>query len=290
MAACAVVLRASSTAAGADFVAALISHGVMAADDAVAELGASISPTGPQRHPRRLHHRPCDRRPSGSAHLLGVGLAELAVAGQLSFSDVGTALSDALASPAVLSFAQASTLLIGAGTVAEVAAQAGAALIALIGSDAQRLADALDSIGDAIGDGTLTPVGGVALMVGIAEAGGQSQKLAVAEALDALVQAGVAAFGNVAGSLTIGGHGWAHGRRRRRVRPAVSGRDDTASAGQFVSFVNYLLGQEALSAGDATGAVLAAVRDTVCRRARRRGRPADQPGREPCAGAGRCRR
>ncbi|MBI2739544.1 MAG: DUF4114 domain-containing protein [Rhodospirillales bacterium] len=146
--------------------------------------------------------------------------------------------------------------------MAEVAAQAGAALIALIGSDAQRLADALDSIGDAIGVGTLTPVGGVALMVGIAEAGGQSQKLAVAEALDALVQGGVVAYGDVAGSLTSE---VAAGR--------MTGADavfvllhlvhDATSTGQFVSFVNYLLGQEALSAGDATGAVLAAVRDTA---------------------------
>ncbi|GEP53785.1 DUF4114 domain-containing protein [Reyranella soli] len=258
----AVVLRANSTAAGADFVAALITHGVMAADDAVAELGASIAPTGLSAIDvvSIIAHVTADL--PASAHLLGVGLAELAVAGQLSFSDVGTALSDALASLAVLSFAQASTLLIGAGTVAEVAAQAGAALIALIGGDAQRLADALDSIGDAIGDGTLTPVGGVALMVGIAEAGGQSQKLAVAEALDALVQAGVAAFGNVAGSLTS-----------EVTAERMAGADavfvllhlvhDTTSAGQFVSFINYLLGQEALSAGDATSAVLAAVRDTV---------------------------
>ena len=258
----AVVLRASSTAAGADFVAALISHGVMTADDAVAELGASISPSGLSAIDvvSIIAHVTADL--PASAHLLGVGLAELAAAGQLSFSDVGTALSAALASPAVLSFAQATTLLIGAGTVAEVAAQAGATLIALIGSDAQRLADALDSIGDAIGVGTLTPVGGVALMVGIAEAGGQSQKLAVAEALDALVQGGVVAYGDVAGSLTSE---VAAGR--------MTGADavfvllhlvhDTTSTGQFVSFVNYLLGQEALSAGDATGAVLAAVRDTA---------------------------
>jgi hypothetical protein len=38
---------------------------------------------------------------------------------------------------------------------------------------------------------------------------------------------------------------------------------DATSAGQVVSLIHYLLGQEALSAGDATGAILAAVRDTV---------------------------
>ncbi|MBY0323689.1 MAG: DUF4114 domain-containing protein [Reyranella sp.] len=258
----ALVLRANSTAAGADFVAALISHGVLAADDAVATLGESISPSGLSAGDvvSIVAHLSADL--PASAHLFGVGLAELAVAGQLSFSDIGTALSDALASPAVLSFAQAAALLIGAGTVTEVAAQAGAALIALIGSDAQRLSDALDSIGDAIGDGTLTPVGGVALMVGIAEAGGQSQKLAVAQSLDALVQADVAAFGNVSGSLTA-----------EVTAGRMAGADavfvllhlvhDAMSTGQFVSFVDYLLGQNALSAGGATGAVLAAVRDTA---------------------------
>ncbi|MBI2739543.1 MAG: hypothetical protein HYX38_23730 [Rhodospirillales bacterium] len=103
----AVVLRASSTAAGADFVAALISHGVMTADDAVAELGASISPSGLNAIDvvSIIAHVTADL--PASAHLLGVGLAELAAGGQLSFSDVGTALSAALASPAVLSFAQA---------------------------------------------------------------------------------------------------------------------------------------------------------------------------------------
>ena len=78
----------------------------------------------------------------------------------------------------------------------------GAGLIALIGSDAQHLADALDVIGAAAGDGTLTPAGAVSLMVGIAAAGTQSQQATVGAALDNLVQAGTVDLGTVTGRLT----------------------------------------------------------------------------------------
>ena len=174
-------------------------------------------------------------------------------------SEATAGLADLLADgSAGLEFSDAATLLVGAATVAEVAAQAGAGLIALIGSDAQRLADALDVIGAAAGDGTLTPAGAVALMVGIAAAGTQSQQATVGAALDDLVQAGTIDLGTVTGRLTAEVAGREHGRRRRRVRRDAVARTTPASIGQVVSFINYLLGQEALSASDATGAIVAA--------------------------------
>ena len=254
----AVVLRSGSTAAGADFVSALISQGVMAADDAAAELAASISPSGlsASQAAAVIAHLVADL--PAEAHLLGVGVAEIAAAGHLALSEVTAALADLLADgSAGLDFSDAATLLVGAATVAEVAAQAGAGLIALIGSDAQHLADALDVIGAAAADGTLTPAGAVALMVGIAAAGTQSQQATVGAALDDLVQAGTVALGTVTGRLTAevaaGSMAGADA-----VFVAMQLPHDTASIGLVVSVINYLLAHTALSASDATGAILAA--------------------------------
>ena len=84
----AVVLRSGSTAAGADFVSALISQGVMAADDAVAELAASILPSGlsASQAAAVIAHLVADL--PAEAHLLGVGVAEIAAAGHLALSEV----------------------------------------------------------------------------------------------------------------------------------------------------------------------------------------------------------
>ena len=94
-------------------------------------------------------------------------------------------------------------------------------------------------------------------MVGIAAAGTQSQQATVGAALDDLVQAGTVDLGTVTGRLTAevaaGSMAGADA-----VFVAMQLPHDAASTGQVVSVINYLLGQEALSASDATGAILAA--------------------------------
>lgn len=259
----AIVLLTGDAQAGADILATLISQHLMTADAAVAALGASIAPTGlsASQAAAVIAHLVADLPPSALS--IGVALAGIAVAGQLTLAEAGTGLADLLAAGSTgLDFAHAATVLVGAASVPQVAAQAGAQLIALIGSDAQHLADVLDSISAAAGDGSLTPDAAVALMVGIAEGGAHSQQLAVADALAALIQAGVTTTGLISGQLAVevvAGH-MAGGDA---VFVMLHLAHDAASIGQVTSFINNLLGQGALSAGDATGAVLAAVHDTA---------------------------
>ena len=258
----ALVLQSGSTAAGADFLSALISQELLGAGDAVVALGAFITPSGlsASQAISLIAHLLADF--PASASVLGVGLANIAIAGHLTLSDAAAGLADLLdAGFAGLDFADVATLLVGAATVGAVAGQAQADLVALIGDDAERASDAIDIISDAALHTVITPAGAVALMVGIAAAGTQEQQVAVGRALDSLVHRSIAdavtVFVTLAAEVEAG-----HMDGAGAVLVRLQLVDDAMGVGQAIGTINSLLGEEALSAAEATGAILAAVRTT----------------------------
>jgi hypothetical protein len=92
----AVALLAGNMQAGAHFLGALVSQDLMAADEAVAALGASISPSelSVSQAAAVLAHLVANLPAS---HLLGVGLAEMAIAGQMTLAEATAGLMDLLA-------------------------------------------------------------------------------------------------------------------------------------------------------------------------------------------------
>lgn len=254
----ALVLRSSSTEAGADFLSALISEGLLGAGDAVVALGTFISPSSlsATQAISVIAHLVVDLPSAASS--FGAGLAALAVAGQLSLSDAAAGLADLLdAGFAGLDFADVAAVLVGAATVAAVAGQAHAELDALIGNDAQRTSDAIDIISDAALHGVLTPAGVVALLVAIAEGGTPEQQVAVGRALDSLVLRSIVDAGTVFATLTAEVDA-GHMDGAAALFVLLQQVHDATGAQQAVSNINYLLGHEAVSAHDAVAAVLAA--------------------------------
>ncbi|MEP9375337.1 DUF4114 domain-containing protein [Aquabacter sp. CN5-332] len=268
--AAAVVVVSGDAEGGASFLSALISEGLMDADDALVALGASISASGfTAAAAISVIVELADGLPASLASL-GVGIAELVAAGKLAFADVGTALSDAV-DGGVLSFTEAVTLLISAAgdtsaaaEAAGIAGQVGAQLVTLIGSDAQHFTDVLDVIHDAATGGTLPIDIAIPLLGGLAGAGTQSQQLAVGAELKDLIDADLTDFDTIRSTLTTeaeAGHISAVGAVLIILQLAPD--TSTISLTLIGQSIDFIISGGALSASDAAGAIVAAAHDST---------------------------
>ncbi|WP_421999807.1 hypothetical protein [Reyranella sp.] len=254
-------LESASIHDGAVFLSTLIADGLLAADAAVVQLAEGRADWGltADQTVALVAHLAADLPASES--LLGVGLAEAVVAGDLTFTEIGAGLGEALAaSPAVLAFADAAALLIGAATVTQAAAAAGATLIALIGSDSQRFADAIEAIDTAVTAATIDPAGALYLLAGLAGGGTQGQQLSVGAELAALVDAGLATvYAAVAAVMAEVNAGHLSPTGSLFAMTPLLG--DAASNTLIVANLNTMIGSGLMTAGEAATTILAAVHD-----------------------------
>ena len=251
----------ATIADGAVVLSTVISQGLMTADAVVAQLGDAMAGSILTASQAVSFVAQLAADLPASEMLLGVGLADLVGAGQLSFSDIGTGLAAAL-SAMVLDFSEAATLLIGAATTEAAAVDAGATLIALIGSDSQHFADTIAAIDAAANGGTLAAAEALSLLAGLANAGSQSQQLAVGGELAALVGAGLATIYTVGGALMAAAQD-GHLSGSGAILAMLPLLGDSTSVTYIAGNVNGLVNAQVITASDATGVLVSAVHDAA---------------------------